>query len=107
MQPNQLLQLAAAAWKGPTLCPYCGIYISQSASSHDRGAGSWYVSFRLAQPPAGGQARPDYSGSHQCPFQALREAFRALRAVAPGYAFAAIWEVIKAEDEYVGVAAHV
>ena len=107
MQPHQLLQLAAAAWKGPALCPYCGIYISQSVSSHDQGAGSWYVSLRLARPAAEGPAQPDYKGFAPYPFQALREAFRALRAVAPGYAFVALWEVLKAEDEYAGVPSHV
>jgi len=107
MQPTQLLQLAAAAWKGPALCPYCGIYISQSASSHDQGVPSWYVSLKLATQPAGSTEPAVYKGFAPCPFDALREAFRALRAVAPGHAFAAVWEVIKAEDEYAGIPAHV
>ncbi len=107
MQSNQLLQLAAAAWKGPSLCPYSGIWVSQSAATYDNGRSTWYVAFKLAQQPAEGQARPDFIGSHQCPFEALRAAFRKLRAVAPAYAFAAIHEVLKAEDKYVGLPAHV
>ena len=106
MQPNQLLQLAAAAWKGPALCSFSGIWVSQSAATYDKGASRWYVCFKLAQRPAEGQAHPDFSGSHECPFQALREAFRALRAVAPAHAFAAVWEVMKAEDNYAGIPAH-
>ena len=106
MLPNQLLQLAAAAWKGPALCPFAGIWVSQSAATYDKGGSRWYVSLKLAQQPAEGQARPEFSGSHPCAFEALREAFRALRAVAPGYAFAAVWAVIKAEDEYAGIPAH-
>jgi len=102
MQPNQLLQLAAAAWKGPALCSFNGIWISQSAATFDKGDTRWYVSFRLAEGPS----RPEFTGSHQCPFQALRLAFRALRAVAPGYAFAAVWAVMQAEDEFAGVSVH-
>ena len=29
-----------------------------------------------------------------------------MRAAHPGYAFAAVWEVMKAEDEFAGVPAH-
>ncbi|WP_345238125.1 hypothetical protein [Hymenobacter saemangeumensis] len=83
MQPNQLLQLAFAAWKGPALCPFSGIWVSQSAATYDQGGSRWYVSIKLAQQPAEGQARPEFTGAHPCPFQALREAFRALRPVAP------------------------
>jgi hypothetical protein len=36
----------------------------------------------------------------------LRVAFRALRAVAPGYAFAAVWAVMQAESAYANVPAH-
>ena len=106
MQPNQLLQLAAAAWKGPALCPFAGIWVSQSAATYDEGATSWYISLKLAQQPAEGQSRPSFIGSSPCPFHALREAFRSLRAAHPGYAFAAVWEVMKAENEFVGVPAH-
>ncbi|GAA4361763.1 hypothetical protein GCM10023185_29010 [Hymenobacter saemangeumensis] len=106
MQPNQLLQLAAAAWKGPALCPFAGIWVSQSAATYDQGGSRWYVSIKLAQQPDQGQARPEFTGAHACPFQALREAFRALRAVAPAHAFAAVWEVMKAEDEFAGLVAH-
>ena len=106
MQPNQLLQLAAAAWKGPALCPFAGIWVSQSAATYDSGGSSWYISFKLAQLPAEGQPRPSFTGSGKCPFHALREAFRSLRAVAPAHAFAAVWEVMKAEDEFAGVPAH-
>ncbi|RTQ45472.1 hypothetical protein EJV47_25395 [Hymenobacter gummosus] len=106
MLPTQLLQLAAAAWKGPALCPFSGIWVSQSAATYDQGGTRWYVMLKLAEQPAAGQARPDFVGAHACPFQALREAFRALRAVAPAHAFAAVWEVMKAEDEYAGAPAH-
>lgn len=51
--------------------------------------------------PAGG-----FVGSSLCPFDALRHAFRALRIVAPAHAFAAVWEVMKAEDEYAGASIH-
>lgn len=105
MQPHQLLQLAAAAWKGPALCSFSGIYVSQSAATYGQGSTTWHVMLSLAQrpdcQPAGG-----FAGSSPCPFEALRRAFRALRAAHPGYAFAAVCEVIKAEDEYAGVLAH-
>ena len=105
MQPNQLLQLAAAAWKGPALCSFSGIYISQSAATYSKGGSSWHVMLSLeARPecqPSGG-----FAGSSPCPFEALRRAFRAMRSAAPGYAFAAVWEVMKAEDEFAGVPAH-
>lgn len=100
MQPNQLLQLAAAAWKGPALCSFNGIWISQSSATYDKGGCRWYISFKLAEGPAEGASRPDFTGTHACPFEALREAFRTLRAVAPGYAFAAVWAVMQAEAEY-------
>ena len=106
MQPNQLLQLAAAAWKGPALCPFAGIWVSQSAATYDQGGTSWYICLKLAQQPAEGQPRPDFKGTCQCPFHALREAFRSMRAAHPGYAFGAVWEVMKAEDEFAGVPAH-
>lgn len=101
------MQLAAAAWQGPALCSFSSIYVAQSAASYDQGGSSWYIALRLAA-PAGPPAAPaqDFKGSGSCPFQALREAFRALRAVAPGYAFAAVWAVMKAEDEYAGILAH-
>ena len=105
MQPIQLLQLAVAAWKGPALCPFAGIWVSQSAATYDQGDSSWYISFKLAQPPAEGQPRPDFKGTGKCPFHALREAFRSMRAAYPGHAFAAVWEVMKAEDEFAGVLA--
>ena len=105
MQPNQLLQLAAAAWKGPALCSFSGIYISQSAASYGKGRTSWHVMLSLAArpecQPAGG-----FAGMSPCPFEALRLAFRALRAAHPAYAFAAVWEVMKAEDEFAGVLVH-
>ncbi|MGI4886452.1 MAG: hypothetical protein ACRYFR_15965 [Janthinobacterium lividum] len=105
MQPNQLLQLAAAAWHGPALCSFSGIYVSQSAATYGQGGTTWHVWLRLAAPPAEA-AGLDFKGTAACPFQALREAFRSLRSVAPGYAFAAVWQVLKAEDEYVGAPAH-
>ena len=106
MLPTQLLQLAAAAWQGPAFCPFQGIYVSQSAASYDQGIGPrWYVSFSLAERPAY-QPTGGFAGSGRCPFEALKAAFRALRAVAPAHAFAAVWEVMKAEDEYAGVPAH-
>ncbi|WP_375416779.1 hypothetical protein [uncultured Hymenobacter sp.] len=105
MQPNQLLQLAAAAWKGPAFCSFAGIYVSQSAATYDKGGSSWYISLRLAQAPANG-TQQEFKGSAPCPFHALREAFRALRAAYPGYAFGAVWAVMKAEDEFAGVPAH-
>ena len=105
MQPNQLLQLAAAAWKGPALCSFSGIYVSQSAATYAQEGTTWHVWLRLAAQPAGASGQ-DFKGSAPCPFEALREAFRALRAVAPGYAFAAVWAVIKAEDSYAGLLAH-
>ena len=105
MQPNQLLQLAAAAWKGPALCPFGGIWVSQSAATYSKGGSSWYISLKLAQRPEG-QPSEGFTGTGKCPFHALREAFRAMRAVYPGYAFGAVWQVIKAEDEFAGVPAH-
>ena len=104
MLPNQLLQLAASVWRGPALCSFAGIYVSQSAASYSAGASTWYVSYTLATVP--GQARQEFSGTGACPFHALRQALRALRAVAPGYAFAAVWQVMKAEDDYAGLPAH-
>ena len=106
MQPNQLLQLAAAAWKGPAFCPFVGIFVSQSAATYGKGGSTWFITFNLAQVPAEGQPRPEFKGYAECPFEALRQAFRSLRAVAPGYAFAAVWEVMKAEDEYANVPAY-
>ncbi|MFD1469389.1 hypothetical protein ACFQ48_14250 [Hymenobacter caeli] len=103
MQPTQLLQLAAAAWQGPALCSFSGIYVSQSAATYDEGGSKWYIALRLA--PQQGQPAQDFKGHSPCPFQALREAFRALRTVAPGYAFAAVWAVMQAEDAYAGVPA--
>jgi hypothetical protein len=64
MQPNQLLQLAATAWKGPALCLFSGIWISQSAATYDRGGSRWYVSLKLAAQPAEGPARAEFTGSH-------------------------------------------
>ena len=101
MQPNQLLQLAAAAWKGPAFCSFSGIYVSQSAATYGKGGTTWHVMLSLASRPES-QPAGGFAGSASCPFQALRLAFRALRAVAPGYAFVALWEVLKAEDEYAG-----
>ena len=106
MQPNQLLQLAAAAWKGPALCPFYGVYVAQSTATYDEGGTSWYVSLKLARLPTAGETRPNFTGTGKCPFHALREAFRAMRATYPGYAFGAVWQVIKAEDEFAGVPAH-
>ncbi|MFD2785344.1 hypothetical protein [Hymenobacter rubripertinctus] len=106
MQPTQLLQLAAAAWQGPALCSFSGLYISQSAATYSAGGTRWHVAINLADRPAC-QPAGGFAGSSLCPFDALRQAFRALRAVAPAYAFAAVWEVMKAEDEYAGVPAHV
>ncbi|TGE15982.1 hypothetical protein [Hymenobacter elongatus] len=105
MQPNQLLQLAAAAWKGPALCQFSGIYVAQSAATYGQGSSTWHVMLSLAERPAC-QPSGGFAGSSPCPFEALRQAFRALRAVAPGYAFAAVWQVIQAEDEFAGVPAH-
>ena len=104
MQPNQLLQLAAAAWKGPALCSFSGIYISQSAATYGKGTTTWHVMLSLATRP---ECQPSggFAGSSPCPFEALRLAFRAMRAAHPGFAFAAVWQVIKAEDEYAGVVA--
>ena len=51
MQPNQLLQLAAAAWKGPALCSFSGIYISQSAATYGKGGTTWHVMLSLATRP--------------------------------------------------------
>ena len=105
MLPNQLLQLAAAAWKGPALCPFSGIWVSQSAATYDQGGTSWHVMLSLAArpecQPAGG-----FAGFSPCPFEALRLAFRAMRAAHPGFAFGAVWEVMKAEDDFAGVPAH-
>ena len=107
MLPTQLLQLAAAAWQGPALCPFQGIYIAQSAATYTQGTGPrWYVSFSLAERPAC-QPAGGFAGSGDCPFEALKAAFRALRSVAPAHAFAAVWEVIKAENEYAHVPTHV
>ena len=106
MQPNQLLQLAAAAWKGPALCPFAGIWVSQSAASYDQGSTSWYVNLKLAEQPAEGPHRNGFTGTAPCPFEALRAAFRALRATAPGFAFAALCAVSAAESDYVGQPAH-
>ncbi|UYZ64860.1 hypothetical protein [Hymenobacter weizhouensis] len=107
MLPTQLLQLAAAVWQGPAFCPFQGIYVSQSAATYDQGIGPrWYVSFSLAERPAS-QPAGGFAGSGRNPFEALKSAFRALRAVAPAYAFVAVCEVVKAEDEYAGVSAHV
>ena len=107
MQPTQLLQLAAAAWQGPAFCSFAGIYVSQSAATHDQGS-SWYVSFHLAALPGQPSApAPDFKGHSPCPFQALREAFRALRAVAPGFAFAALCAVQRAESDYANAPVHV
>ena len=61
---------------------------------------------KLAEQPAEGQPRPDFKGTGKCPFHALREAFRSMRAMYPGYAFGAVWEVIKAEDDFAGVPAY-
>ena len=107
MQPNQLLQLAAAAWQGPAFCSFSGIYVSQSAATYDQGS-SWYIALRLAT-PVGQPAPPvqDFKGHSPCPFQALREAFRALRAVAPGFAFAALCAVQRAESDYANAPLHV
>ena len=106
MQPTQLLQLAAAAWQGPALCSFSGIYVSQSATTYGQQGSSWYVAFRLAaQPGQPAAPAPDFKGHSPCPFQALREAFRALRTVAPGYAFAAVWAVMQAEAAYAGIPA--
>ena len=105
MQPNQLLQLAAAAWKGPAFCSFSGIYVSQSAATYGQGGTTWYVMLSLAQRPAC-QPAGGFAGFSPCPFEALRLAFRALRAVAPGHAFGAVWEVMRAEDEFAGVPAH-
>lgn len=107
MQLNQLFQLATTAWRGPALCPFQGIYISQSTATYDQGTGPrWYVSFSLAERPAC-QPAGGFAGSGRCPFEALKAAFRALRAVAPAYAFVAVCEVLKAEDEYAHVPARV
>ena len=51
MQPNQLLQLAAAAWKGPALCPFAGIWVSQSAATYGKGGTTWHVMLSLAARP--------------------------------------------------------
>ena len=106
MLPTQLLQLAAAAWQGPALCSFSGIYVSQSAATYGQGGTTWYIMLSLAQRPAC-QPAGGFVGSSPCPFEALRLAFRALRAAHPGHAFAAVWAVMKAEDEYAGVAAGV
>ena len=105
MQPNQLLQLAAAAWKGPALCSFSGIYVSQSAATYGKDGTTWHVMLSLAARP---ECQPSggFAGLSPCPFEALRLAFRALRAAHPAYAFAAVWEVMKAEDEFAGVLAH-
>ena len=107
MQPNQLFSIAAAAWRGPALCSFCGIWVSQSAASYDKGITSWYVSLKLAEQPAEGPHRNGFTGTAPCPFEALRAAFRALRATAPGFAFAALCAVSAAESDYVGQPAHV
>ncbi|WP_046245435.1 hypothetical protein [Hymenobacter terrenus] len=104
MQPNQLLQLAAAAWKGPALCSFSGIYISQSAATYGKGGTTWHVMLSLAARPAC-QPAGGFAGSSPYPFEALRLAFRAMRVVHPGFAFVAVWEVLKAEDEFAGVPA--
>ena len=108
MQPNQLLQLAAAAWQGPAFCSFSGIYVSQSATTYGQQGSSWYVAFRLAAQPGQPVApAPDFKGHSPCPFQALREAFRALRTVAPGFAFAALCVVQRAESDYANAPVHV
>ena len=107
MQPNQLFSIAAAAWRGPALCSFCGIWVSQSAASYDKGSTSWYVNLKLAEQPAEGPHRNGFTGTAPCPFEALRAAFRALRATAPGFAFAALCAVSAAESDYVGQPAHV
>ena len=108
MQPNQLFQLAAAAWQGPALCSFCGIWVSQSVASSNQGTPSWYVSLSLAeQQPATGPHANGFTGFDPCPFEALRGAFRALRAVSPAYAFVALCAVQAAESEYAGLPVHV
>ena len=108
MQPNQLFQLVTAAWRGPALCPVCGIWISQTASSIAYGGTAWYVNLKLATgQPTEGASKHGFTGSDPCPFGALRAAFRALRPVAPGYAFAALCAVSAAESDYVGQPVHV
>ena len=104
MQPNQLLQLAAAAWKGPALCSFSGIYVSQSAATYGKGGTTWHVMLSLAQRPVC-QPSGGFAGLSPCPFEALRLAFRAVRAAHPGFAFAAVWQVINAEDDFAGVPA--
>ena len=106
MQPNQLFSIAAAAWRGPALCSFCGIWVSQSTASYDQGSTSWYVNLKLAEQPAEGPHRNGFTGTAPCPFEALRAAFRALRATAPGFAFAALCAVSAAESDYVGQPAH-
>ena len=108
MQPNQLFSIAAAAWRGPALCSFCGIWVSQSISSSNQGGTDWYVSISLATgQPTEGPHRNGFTGFAPCPFEALRAAFRALRATAPGFAFAALCAVSAAESDYVGQPAHV